>query len=322
MSEAPRITLGEIFVEQGEIMQMRLITGEQGLHRYIDHPRMQKPSLAFAGFLENLNDYRLQVIGQTELHYLATKPPIAQKKAVDAVFDLQLAGVVITRGIEPPSIIREAAERTQTPLFVSELQSSTFMTDMLLFLSKRLAPKAWQHGVYMDIYGLGVLLTGASGIGKSEIGLELISRGHRLIADDMVEVVRSSPGILVGHSPEALRYHMELRGLGVVNIRDLYGAAAITDTKRVRLVIELIAWENLKENDRVMSEDDTVCIYEVNLPRVRIPIRPGRSLAVIIEIATRNQLLKQRGINSNQDFIEALEERIRHGGETPRLDEL
>jgi len=320
MSKTPRITLGEIFAEQGEAMQMRLITGEEGLHRYIDHPRMQKPSLAFAGFLENLNDYRLQVIGQTELHYLATKPPILQKKAVDAVFDLKLAGVVITRGIEPPTIIREAAERTQTPLFVSELASSAFMTDMLLFLSRRLAPKAWQHGVYMDIYGLGVLLTGASGIGKSEIGLELISRGHRLIADDMVEVVRSSPGILVGHSPEALRYHMELRGLGVVNIRDLYGAAAITDTKRVRLVIELIAWENLKENDRVMSEDDTVCIHKVDLPRIRIPIRPGRSLAVIIEIATRNQLLKQRGINSNQDFIEALEDRIKHGGEVPKVN--
>ncbi len=320
MSKTPRITLGEIFAEQGEAMQMRLVTGEEGLHRYIDHPRMQKPSLAFAGFLENLNDYRLQVIGQTELHYLATKTSIAQRKSVDAVFDLKLAGVVITRGIEPPAIIREAAERTQTPLFVSELASSAFMTDMLLFLSKRLAPRAWQHGVYMDIYGLGVLLTGASGIGKSEIGLELISRGHRLIADDMVEVVRSSPGILVGQSPEALRYHMELRGLGVVNIRDLYGAAAITDTKRVRLVIDLIAWENLKENDRVMSEDDTVCIHKVDLPRVRIPIRPGRSLAVIIEIATRNQLLKQRGINSNQDFIEALEDRIRHGGEVPKVN--
>jgi len=113
-----------------------------------------------------------------------------------------------------------------------------------------------------------------------------------------------------------------LRGLGVVNIRDLYGAAAITDTKRVRLVIELIAWENLQENDRVISEDDTVCIHKVDLPRIRIPIRPGRSLAVIIEIATRNQLLKQRGINSNQDFIDALEDRIRHGGEAPRLDEL
>jgi len=319
MNKPSRITLAEIFAEQGETMQMRLITGDKGLHRYIDHPRMQKPSLAFAGFLENLNDYRLQVIGQTELHYLATKSVIAQKEAVDAVFDLNLAGVVITRGIEPPAIIRDAAERTQTPLFVSELASSTFMTDMLLYLSRRLAPKTWQHGVYMDIYGLGVLLIGASGIGKSEIGLELVSRGHRLIADDMVEMVRSSPGILVGQSPEALRYHMELRGLGVVNIRDLYGAASITDTKRVRLVIELIAWDKIKEQDRVMSEDETIRIHKVDLPHVRIPIRPGRSLAVIIEIATRNQLLKQRGIHSNKDFVEALENRIRHGADAPSM---
>jgi len=317
MSQEPRITLGEIFAEQGEAMQMRLITGEKGFYRYIDHPRMQKPSLAFAGFLENLNDYRLQVIGQTELHYLATKPPILQKKAVDAVFDLNLAGVVITRGIEPPSIIRDAAERTNTPLFVSELKSTTFMTDMMLFLSRRLAPKAWQHGVYMDIFGLGVLLTGASGVGKSEIGLELISRGHRLIADDMVELVRPSPGVLVGQSPESLRYHMELRGLGIVNVRDLYGAAAITDGKRLGLVIDLIAWESMTEKDRMVDGEDSIKIHQVDLPRIRIPIRPGRSLAVIIEVATRNQLLKKRGINSNKDFMQALETRIREGGAPP-----
>ncbi len=310
MSETPRITLGEIFSEQGEAMQMHLVRGEGGLHRYIDHPRMQKPSLAFAGFLENLNDYRLQVIGQTELHYLATKPLGEQKRVVDQVFDLNLAGVVITRGIEPPQIILDAAERTQTPLFVSALQSATFMTDMLLFLSRKLAPKICKHGVYMDVYGLGVLLTGASGIGKSEIGLELVSRGHRLIADDVVELVRSSPNVLVGQSPESLRYHMELRGLGVVNIRDLYGAAAITDTKRLRLVIELVAWDKLKDTDRIIDEEGMIHLHGVDLPYIRVPIRSGRSLAVIIEIATRNQLLKQRGINSNQDFIQALEQRI------------
>lgn len=315
MDKQPKITLKELFEEQRESMQMQLLAGEEGLHRYIDHPRMQKPSLAFAGFLENLSDYRLQVIGQTELHYLATKPISIQKKAIDAVFDLHLAGVVVTRGIQPPDMILQAARRTHTPLFVSQLKSSTFMTDMLLYLSRRLAPTTWQHGVYMDIYGLGVLLTGASGIGKSEIGLELISRGHRLIADDMVELVRSSPDVLVGHSPEALRYHMELRGLGVINVRDLYGAAAITDTKRVRLVIDLIAWEKLQESDRIVDEEDTICLHDVELPRVRIPIRPGRSLAVIIEVATRNQLLKQRGINSNLEFMNQLQARIKHGGE-------
>jgi len=309
----PRITIGELLEERGEAMKMELIAGENGLYRYIDHPRMQKPSLAFAGFLENLSDYRLQVVGLTELHYLETRPEAERKAAVDAVFDLRLAGVVVTGGETTPDIILEAAQRTDTPLMTTPLRSSVFMTDMMLFLSKRLAPSVFQHGVYLDIFGVGVLLTGASGIGKSEIALELIERGHRLISDDMVELIRQGPEVLVGHSPESLKYHMEIRGLGILNIRDLYGAAAITDTKRLRLVIDVIPWEKLSEEDRILGGNSTTTINGVTLPQIRIPIRPGRSLAVIIEVATRNQLLKQRGLDSNQAFTEALEERIRKG---------
>ncbi|MDX8403962.1 MAG: HPr(Ser) kinase/phosphatase [Mariprofundaceae bacterium] len=313
MSQAPRITLGELLEERGKTMKMRLITGEKGLYRYIDHPRMQKPSLAFAGFLEKLSDYRLQVVGQTELHYLATKSKQEQKRVVDDVFDLRLAGVVITGNEVPPDIIVQAATRTDTPLIVTNLRSSIFMTDMMLFLSKRLAPSVFQHGVYLDIFGVGVLLTGASGIGKSEIALELIGRGHRLISDDMVELIRQGPDVLVGHSPESLKYHMEIRGLGILNIRDLYGAAAITDTKRLRLVIEIISWDKIREEDRILGEDNAIEINGVTLPKIRIPIRPGRSLAFLVEVATRNQLLKQRGIDSNKAFTQALEERIRKG---------
>jgi len=314
MSMLPRITLGELLDERGEVMNMKLITGEKGLYRYIDHPRMQKPSLAFAGFIEHLSDYRLQVIGQTELHYLATRPPAEQKRVVDMVFDLRLAGVVITGDETPPDIIVEAATRTDTPLIVTNLKSSVFMTDMMLYLSKRLAPSVFQHGVFLDIFGVGVLLTGASGIGKSEIALELIERGHRLISDDMVELIRQSSEVLVGRSPESLKYHMEIRGLGILNIRDLYGAAAITDTKRLRLVVEVIPWEKISEEDRILGENNTITISGVTIPKIRIPIRPGRSLAVLVEVATRNQLLKQRGLDSNKAFTEALEERIRSGG--------
>jgi len=314
MSQHRQITIRELLAEQAKALQIRLLAGEAGLDRYIDHPRMQKPSLAFAGFIDNLNDYRLQVVGQTELNYLATRSPADQKQAVDAVFDLRLAGVVITRNQTPPDIILEAAQRTDTPLMVSELPSSTFMTHMMLFLSHWLAPVAYQHGVYMDIYGLGVLITGASGIGKSEIGLELISRGHRLVADDMVEFSRPSPQVLVGQSPDTLRYHMEIRGLGILNIRDLYGAAAITDTKRLRLVVELVPWDQIAAEDRVLGEDSEIEIHEVTIPRVPVPIRTGRSLAVLVEVATRNQLLKHRGIDSGQDFVQALQRRIEQGG--------
>jgi len=310
MNDTPRITLGEILAEQGEVLQMRLIAGERGLHRYIDHSRVQNPSLAFAGFLEHLNDYRLQVIGQTELHYLTTLSAERQQAVIDAVFDLRLAGVVVTRGVQPPEMIVEAARRTDTPLLVSACESSNFMTEMTLFLSRKLAPKTWQHGVFVDIYGLGVLLTGKSGIGKSEIGLELISRGHRLIADDMVEFSRATADVLVGQSPELLRYHMELRGLGIINIRELYGAASITDAKRLSLIIELCSWKDSMQDERMIASDQSMVLHQVSVPYLRIPIRPGRSLAVIIEVATRNQLLKQRGMDSHQDFIQNLDQQI------------
>jgi len=315
MSQQPRITISELLAERGEALQMRLLEGEAGLYRLIDHPRVEKPSLAFAGYLENLNDYRLQVVGKSELGYLATRPEAEQKRAVDALFDLRLAAVVVTYGIRPPQIILEAARRTDTPLISTKLPSQTFMTDVMLYLSHRLAPSTHQHGVYMDIFGLGVLMIGASGIGKSEIGLELISRGHRLVADDMVELIRQGPDILVGRSPESLRYHMEIRGLGILNIRDMYGAAAITDTKRLRLVVELIPWERIMEEERVLSDAGTTVLHEVEIPKVIVPIRSGRSLAVLVEVATRNQLLKQRGIDSSKDFARSLEERIRKGGE-------
>jgi len=314
MTQARRITIRELLAEQGDAAKIRLLAGEAGLDRYIDHPRIQKPSLAFAGFIKNLSDYRLQVIGQTELNYLATRSPQEQLSVVNSVFDLHLAGVVITRDQEPPAIILEAAKRTDTPLMVSTYPSSTFMTNMMLFLSRHLAPVVYQHGVYMDIFGLGVLITGASGIGKSEIGLELISRGHRLIADDMVEFSRRSPTAIVGKSPDTLRYHMEIRGLGILNIRDLYGAAAITDAKRLRLVVELVPWDQVAAEDRVLGEESDAEILEVTIPRVPIPIRTGRSLAVLVEVATRNQLLKQRGIHSGEVFVQSLQHKIDQGG--------
>jgi len=308
-----RVSVAELLKEQGEALKMTVLTGEAGLGRYIDHPRVEKPALAFAGYLEKLNDYRLQVVGQSELGYLATRPEAERKQAVDAVFDLRLAAVVVTCGMHVPEIMLEAAQRTDTPLISTPLESQNFMTNMMLFLSRRLAPRTYQHGVYLDIFGLGVLLTGASGIGKSEIGLELVSRGHRLIADDMVELSRVGTDVLVGRSPESLKYHMEIRGIGILNIRDLFGAAAITDAKRVGLVLDVVYWDDMSEQIRLLGEDASTVLHEVRLPKALLPVRPGRSLAVLVEVAARNQLLKQRGIESGKAFMQELENRIQHG---------
>jgi len=311
--DSSRVSIAEVLKEQGESLKMTVLTGKAGLGRYIDHPRVEKPSLAFAGYLEKLNDYRLQVVGKSELGYLATRSETERKKAIDAVFDLRLAGVVVTYGMHVPEIMREAAERTDTPLISTPLESQNFMTNMMLFLSRRLAPRTYQHGVFLDIFGLGVLLTGPSGIGKSEIALELVSRGHRLIADDMVELARVGTDVLVGRSPEALKYHMEIRGIGILNIRDLYGAAAITDAKRVGLALEVVHWDDMSEQMRLLGDDASIELHEVRLPKALLPVRPGRSLAVLVEVAARNQLLKQRGIESGKAFMQELEHRIQHG---------
>ncbi len=309
-----RITIAEFLHEQGAALKMRLHNEDADLERYIDRPRLQKPSFALCGFLEGIDNHLLQVIGKTGLDYLALQPEKERQAAIDALFDLGLAAVIVTRGQTPPEAIVRAAERTRTPLLLTEMESSDFMTDAMLYLSRRLAPRVYQHGVYMDIFGLGVLMLGASGIGKSEIALELITRGHRLIADDMVELLREGPDMLVGKSPEALRYHMEIRGLGILNIRDLFGAASLTDTKRIGLVVEIVPWERISAEERVLTEESEMELNGVRIAKVCIPIRPGRSLAVLVEIAARNHLLKQRGVDSSKEFIQALHARIQKGG--------
>ena len=301
----------ELLQRWGSTMKIRLLAGETGLHRYIDHPRIQKPSLAFAGFLYNLHDYRLQVVGSTEIAYLESLPSKRQKEVVQATFALGLAGVVVTRGIDPPDCILQAAQETDTPLMTTPMSSGQFMTDMTLLLSHRLAPVMYQHGVYLDIFGLGVLLLGESGIGKSEIGLELVARGHQLVADDMVQLVREGADVLVGRSPDPLRDHMEIRGMGVINIRQLFGAGSITPTKRVQLVVELVHWDAFSEEERLAPIDDFITLHDVHISRTRLPIRPGRSMAILVEVAARNQLLKLSGVDSNRQFAKQLRERIR-----------
>ncbi len=315
MNKGLHISIKELLKEQGEGMSLRLLAGEAGLDRFLDRARVQKPSFALAGFLQGLNPHLLQVIGKTGLDYLDTQPAEKRKQYVDSLFDLELACLVITLGMQPPDYFVEAAKRTHTPLLISDMETSDFITDMILFLTHQLSPRTYQHGVYMDVYGLGVLLTGASGIGKSEIALELITRGHRLIADDMVELVREGPNVLVGRSPKALRYHMEIRGLGVLNVRDLFGAASLTDTKRVGLVVEAVHWDQMSGEDRLLMSEWETKLHGVRLSKVLIPIRPGRSLAVLVEVAARNHLLIMRGVDSSKAFMEALEDRIQKGQE-------
>ncbi len=308
-----RISIGELLSERGTLMHMTLVNKDADLHRYLDRPRVQKPSFALHGFLEGLDPHLLHVIGNIGMRYLNIQTEEQRSEAINGIFDLGLTAMVITCGQTLPEAMLQAARRTKTPLITTDIETTAFMTDMMFFLTRKLAPRMYQHGVYVDIFGLGVLITGASGIGKSEIALELITRGHRFIADDMVELSRPGPDVLVGKSPDALRYHMEIRGLGILNIRDLFGAAALTDSKRVGLVVEVMPWKKLSGEERVLTEECTIQLHEVQVPQLIVPIRPGRSLAVLVEVAARNHLLKQRGVNSSKDFAQALQDRIQQG---------
>jgi len=307
---APSVQMDEILATQQTLLKIRLITGKEGLSRVIDHPRIQKPSLAFAGFIDHLSDFRLQVIGETELHYLETRTAAQQSSAINNFFDLRVAAVIVTRNVSPSDEMIAAAERTQTPLLVSELSSSEFMISMMQYLSKRLAPKTTHHGVFMDIFGQGVLLLADSGIGKSEIALELITRGHRLIADDVVELFRETSDTLVGRCPEHLQDYLEVRGLGFINVRKVFGSAAITQSKRVTLVVHCVLWDDFSEENRVENKVKEIEINGVLLSSVTIPIRPGRSMAVLVEVATRSESMRKLGVDDNQIFIERMDQRI------------
>jgi len=307
------ISLSEILKDQSKQLKMRLIAGERGITRVIDHPRIQKPSLAFTGFIDHLSDFRLQVIGETELNFLSSRTEQEQYDAINQFFDLRVAAAIITRDITPPAVILAAAERTDTPLIVSELTSSEFMLSMTLYLSKKLAPKVTLHAVFMDIFGQGVLLMGNSGSGKSEIALELITRGHRLVADDCVELFREAPDTLVGRCPEPIKDFLEVRGLGFINVRNVFGSAAITQSKRATLVVHCVAWHAFKQENRGEREQEMTEVNGVALPVVYLPVSPGRSMAVLVEVATRSQSMRNLGMDDNQLFIDRMNKRILEG---------
>ncbi|HLO26172.1 MAG TPA: HPr(Ser) kinase/phosphatase, partial [Geobacteraceae bacterium] len=208
--------------------------------------------------------------------------------------------------LDPPGFLVEEAEKADIPLIVTSLQSSTFISLITKFLEERLLPTTHIHGVLVDVLGVGVLLIGKSGIGKSECALDLVIRGHRLVADDVVYIKKKMPAALVGQAGETIQYHMEIRGLGIINIKDLYGVSSIREKKIIDMVLELIDWDPVQEYDRLGIDDQVHTILGVDLPHLKIPVRPGRNLTSIIEVAARNFLLKGMGYHSAREFHEKL----------------
>ncbi|HLV64967.1 MAG TPA: HPr(Ser) kinase/phosphatase [Polyangiaceae bacterium] len=309
--EPPRaVTVREILDDARLGLNVRLVAGADGLERCIDHPRIQKSGLALVGHVRGVVGTRLQVLGETELSYAESLPREGQQRAAECLFSLGLSCVLVTRGVDPPQPFCEAAERTGTPLVVCAERSSAVIAAVHALLDERLAPRTRIHGVLVDVFEVGVLLLGKSGIGKSECALELVMRGHRLVADDVIECDYRPPGMVFGQPAALLRHHIEVRGLGVLNIKDLFGVTAIRERKRIDLVVELSLWQPEAQYDRIGLEDRSREILGIPIREVVLPVRPGRDMSSIIEIAARDELLKQAGHHSARDFVHRLEGRL------------
>lgn len=292
-------------------MGLRLVAGARGLSRVITVPRIQQPGLALAGFLPQLHADRVQVLGRSEVAYLDTLGADAAHAAVTAVSAAGVACFVVTNGAVPPSVLSLVGDAQDVPILATGLRTAEFIRNAALWLEERLAPEVQLHGDLVDVHGIGILILGRSGIGKSEAALDLVSRGHRLVADDVVVVRRISPHVLRGEAATLLQHHMEIRGLGVIDIEALFGTLATLDRREIDLVVELVEWT--LDIDRLGLGDERHQLLDVLLPLVRIPVTPGRSLATLIETAARNQLLRLRGRNSAVEFAARID-RLTAGG--------
>jgi HPr kinase/phosphorylase len=288
-----------------------------GTERMIEHTRIQKSGLALTGHFHGIVPSRVQILGQTELSYLARLGTDARRTALAGFFGLGLACVVVTQdrpamdalgqGHEAMPELSAAAEASGTPLLLSNVRSSVTITELHALLDDRLAPRTRLHGVLVDVFGVGLLLMGASAIGKSESALDLVMRGHRLVADDVVECDFRPPGMVFGAAAELLRNHLEVRGLGILNVKDLFGVTATRERKRIDVIVRLVEWSKDTVYDRLGLDDRFHDILGVAIRELVIPVRPGRDMASILEIAARNELLKSAGHHAAREFFGNLE---------------
>jgi len=292
-------------------LPLELLGGRDGLQRTISSPHIQKTGLALAGFHEYLRPARVLVFGESEVRYLEGLDHESRMAMLGAMFAHEIPCVLITGGGNAPADLLTASNEYRVPLLRTPVATPIAIAKIGTLLDDALAVREVMHGVLMDILGLGVLIIGESGIGKSECALDLIVRGHRLVADDTVEVRRRGETAVIGTCPELTRHHMEVRGLGVINIRDLFGVASTRTSKRVELVVRLERWDPEREYDRLGLDENFFEVFGVKVPLIRMPVAPGRNLAILVEVAARNQLLRSRGLNAARDLVTRLEQQLR-----------
>jgi HPr kinase/phosphorylase len=303
-------------------LSLDLLAGGDGLDRLITSPHVQKTGLALAGFHEYLKPGRILIFGESEIRFLESLESRTRSDALRLALGHDFPCVIITGGFAAPRELVIEAERANLPLLKTPIVTPTAIAKIESILEDSLAERTVIHAVLLDVLGLGILIAGESGIGKSECALDLIVRGHRLVADDTVEVRRRSETILIGTCPDLTRHHMELRGLGVINIKELFGIASTRSSKRVELVVQLERWDPLRQYERLGLDDEHYEILGLRVPLIRMPVAPGRNIAILVEVAARNQLLRARGHHAARILAARLDETLRQAAAVAASTEL
>ncbi|MEH6947167.1 HPr(Ser) kinase/phosphatase [Peribacillus asahii] len=293
-----------------DAFNLELVSGEEGVNRPILTSDLSRPGLEIAGFFDYYPAERLQLLGRTEVSFFTRLNEAERKHRMEELCRDSTPGIIITRGQIVPEELIEASERESVPVMLSNMKTTRLYSRLTNFLESRLAPTTAVHGVLVDIYGVGVLITGKSGVGKSETALELVKRGHRLVADDCVEIRQEDQDTLVGNAPELIEHLLEIRGLGIINVMTLFGAGAVRSNKKISIVIHLELWEKNKQYDRVGLDEETMKIIDTEITKLTVPVRPGRNLSVIIEVAAMNYRLKRMGVNAAEQFSDRLNHAI------------
>jgi HPr kinase/phosphorylase len=305
----------DLLARKGDPLQLESLTGEVGLDRVVPSPEASSPGLVLAGYTARFVGDRLHILGETEITYLASLDPAARRRALETFLTFELPGVVITKAQEPPAELVELARARGVAVIRTRLKTAEFYRRLKPFLDDAFAPQITMHASLADVFGVGLLFQGRSGIGKSECVLDLVERGHRLVADDVVHITRQGNDVLIGRGHELSRHYMEIRGVGLIDIKALFGIRAVRQQKRIEVVVQLEDWDASREYDRTGLDGQQTSVLDVALPLVTVPLNPGKNLTVICEVVAMNHLLQYTGVHSAQALNERLIRRMRDSAE-------
>lgn len=293
-----------------ENFKLELVSGHEGIGRYISTSDISRPGLEMAGYFTHYPANRVQLLGKTELSFFEMLPVEVKRERMAKLCSDETPAIIISRGLDVPKELINASNEFNVPVLTTTQTTTRFSSRLTNFLEGKLAPTTAVHGVLVDVYGIGVLITGKSGVGKSETALELVKKGHRLVADDSVEIRQESENFLIGNPPPLLENLLEIRGIGIIDIMTLFGASAVRPYKRVTLIIELETWDPDKVYDRLGLDEEKMKIIDTELTKLTIPVQPGRNVSVIIEVAAMNYRLKKMGVNAAEEFSRRLDAMI------------